>query len=123
MLLPTFCIAPATGDEALALLPAQEATRRAEILVDRFWWRHVGEPKATAAVASVTDEVTAHTWRPSWPIPGCCSTWIPGPMTPRWLYIGFEAAGKGWGRVRLGAYTENVAGDPNTAAAHYAAVP
>ena len=43
-------------DEALAILPSDATTLRAELLTDRFWWRLDGQAEAEQAVAALYEE-------------------------------------------------------------------
>ena len=113
-------------DHALALLPSAETTRRAEILVDRFWWRHEGGTEAEALIDSLPEGVMASYLRAQLAYTRVLFNLEPHPNDVDTARRGFESAARqnilaGWGQFWLGVLADNVAKDPIAAAEHYAA--
>jgi len=113
-------------DHALTLLPSAETTRRAEILVDRFWWRHEGGTETEALIDSLPEGVMASYLRAQLAYTRVLFNLEPHPNDVDTARRGFEAAARqnilaGWGQFWLGVLADNVAKDPTAAAKHYAA--
>ncbi|GIH92259.1 hypothetical protein Psi01_28890 [Planobispora siamensis] len=113
-------------DQALALLSPEETALRAELLVNRFWWRLQGGAEAEAAVDALPPEVTAGYLRAQIAYTRLLFGLEPRPDDVRTARRGFErAAGgdglAGWGRFWLGVLADNIDEDRRTAGEHYAA--
>jgi hypothetical protein len=107
-------------DAALAVLPAEPTPQRAQILVDRFWWRQEGGDEAEAAVEALGSRYLGAQM---------AYARLLFEMDPREddrqaAEAGFADAADdpelaGWGAFWLGVYADNVLTDRALAKAHY----
>ncbi|MEU0965964.1 hypothetical protein ABZ357_11250 [Streptomyces sp. NPDC005917] len=113
-------------DEALALLPAEAPAERAEILVDRFWWRLEGAAAAEEAVGALlpSDPVFAGFLGAQVRYARLLFGLDPLPEDRRRAREDFAAAAAdarlaGWATFWLGVLADNVDQDPATAVPAY----
>jgi hypothetical protein len=114
-------------DEALAVLPAGERAARAEILADRFWWRHDDPAEAEAAISELasSDGVLAGFYGAQLGYTRLLFQLDSRPGDPDLARDGFTAAARdarldGWGTFWLGVLADNIDHDPEAAAPCYA---
>jgi hypothetical protein len=113
-------------DDALAMLDTSAAGVRAEILVDRYWWRLEHASAAHDAVTALEpgDPALAAFLAAQLAYTRLVFGLDPGPGDRSRAREGFTAALaddrlSGWARFWLGVFAENVDCDPGAAAGHY----
>jgi hypothetical protein len=113
--------------DALAALPPGDASPlRADILADRFWWRHEGAPEAQAAVDELSDTAFAALLGAQLAYTRLLFGLDGGPDDREVARRGFTTALgddrlRGWAHFWLGVYADNVEEDHAAAAGRYAA--
>jgi hypothetical protein len=114
-------------DQALAILPAEEESLRAQILTERFWWRLDDPAEAEAAVVALAlrEPVLARFLASQLAYTRVVHATGVRPGDAEQLRVGFAAAAAndglaGWGSFWLGVTADNVDHDPAKAAAAYA---
>jgi hypothetical protein len=133
----TYIVAPETNparllsraghwDQALALLPAEAAALRAQILTERFWWRLDEAAEAEAAVAALAtqDPVLARFCDAQLAYTRIVFEVGTRPSDADRARDGFTSAAAdeglaGWGSFWLGVLADNVDSAPASAAAAY----
>lgn len=111
-------------DEALAALPAEAHAQRAEILVDRHWWRLDDAGAAAAAIQAVGDSVLAGYLDAQLRYTRVLFDLDPRPDDREHARDGFTAAVDdarltAWATFWLGVLTENAYQDPDGAGPFY----
>lgn len=112
-------------DAALALLGDHSPELRAEILVDRYWWR-LDDPTGAATAVATLDPATpaAGLLRGLMAYTRHISKHDPLPDDATTAEQGFRAAAQdeplgGWAAFWLGVLADNIHGDRPTAKRHY----
>lgn len=113
-------------DEALAVLPTEALTERAEILVDRYWWRLDGAAAAEEAISALLscDPVLAGYLGAQVRYTRLLFSLEPLPEDLQRAREHFTAATAdsrlaGWATFWLGVLADNIDGDPGAAGSAY----
>ncbi|WP_127507181.1 hypothetical protein [Actinoplanes solisilvae] len=113
-------------DEAVATLAPDALAERAEILVDRYWWRLDDAGAAAAAITALapSEPVLAGHFDAQLAYARLLFGLDPLPDDAQRARDGFTAAAAdprltGWATFWLGVLADNIGGDPDTATAAY----